>query len=318
MLEYIADKFNLENVKFKDNSLMCSCPFAEWRHEKGRDSRPSFGIRITDRGRIVYKCMACHSRGDLHDLASFLFKKHKDDKYLEALAEIRKNITVDLSTPRSKKPIKTVVLNRQVHESICPPVIDYKEALSYCENRGISADTCNRLNLSYHPEDKRIIFHIYSYKGEYLGCSGRSIEPDNKIKVLTTKTKTIKHTFIGAHKIDLAKPVLLVEGLFMYAKMHEYQLDKKFNILAAMGSTLSAEQRDLLISISCDVYLFFDNDQAGLIGIFGGNGLKGVNKELGKYLNLYYLNYPNNITDPDLLSNQQVADMIEGATYISK
>jgi hypothetical protein len=49
--------------------IHCCCPLARWTHSGGSDSRPSFGIKVSESEKSGYKCHGCQSHGSLDDLA---------------------------------------------------------------------------------------------------------------------------------------------------------------------------------------------------------------------------------------------------------
>ena len=185
MLEILANKLKLQNVKMKSDSLMSSCPFAKWKHAKKSDSRPSFSLCVKDTGMVVYSCFACGSRGTAKDLAAKLFELNKDPEMLDVIAYIEEHMKFDLDNVIHVKKEEPIFLDEEVHGELCPLVTDHREGLQYCLSRGISKETCERLDLRYHPEDRRVIFKVYDYSGRLLGMSGRSTDPNNNLKILT-------------------------------------------------------------------------------------------------------------------------------------
>lgn len=312
-VEDLITLLNLENASATNGDLKASCPLAKWTHKNGTDSRPSFTINFKN-GVYMYGCRACGCSGLLPDLFTELFIRTKDFNYLVKIEELEK---LEGAFGEYKyEAVNDWYLNEDYYKDVLPPVTDYKIALDYCTNRGISAQTCDRLKLTYHPEMKRVIFTIYSYSGRLIGHTGRSINPEANLKILTTANPTIKRTLLGIHKLDTSKPILVVEGLFMYAKLHEYNLDSKYNILATMGTGVSSHQRELLVSFGLPVYLMLDNDESGRNATYVGTKTTPALKELALYVPVLILQYPKGIEDPDLLTETQICDMIKNAELV--
>jgi len=312
-VEDLIPLLNLENASAAKGDLKASCPLAKWTHKNGTDSKPSFGINYKN-GVYMYGCRACGHSGLLPDLFTELYVRTKNFDYLSNMEFLEK--LEGAFGDYVYEAINDWYLNEEYHRDILPPVTDYKVALDYCLTRGISAKTCDRLKLTYHPEMKRVVFTIYSYSGKLLGHTGRSINPKADLKILTTANPTIKRTLLGIHKLDRNKPILVVEGLFMYAKLHEYNLDDKYNILATMGTGVSSHQRELLVSFGLPVYLMLDNDESGRNATYVGTKKTPALKELALYVPVLILQYPQGIEDPDLLTEAQICDMIRNAELV--
>ena len=46
-----------------------SCPLATWTHDKGRDRKPSFSVKIEEGGISKCRCWACDVKGKLSNIA---------------------------------------------------------------------------------------------------------------------------------------------------------------------------------------------------------------------------------------------------------
>lgn len=324
----LAKNMNLQNVDIDGDEMRCSCPLAKWNHSKGEDSSPSFGIKLESNGAVIYHCLACKAKGTLHKLLDILAVKTGDIKYTLLASDLDK---VD---PVEKEPEFTysskLLLDKDLYEYIFEEVIDYKEAREYVQSRSIKLSTCERLGIKYDPEQRRIIFLVYDYLNNLVGFQGRSIDVNNSVKTRNKAKMPIAHVFLGMHKFIKNKPIILVEGLFMYLKMHDLGFDRDYNILCVLGSTVSKQKRDFLKGAGCPVYFLLDNDSAGNMGAFGikdvnelssifkGDGIKGATGELCKHINVYKLNYPEGIEDPDVLTKEQLIFMLSNAQLMRK
>lgn len=310
----LAKELGFKNIEAEEDGVKCSCPFAQWKHKKGTDSKPSFSIYSPEPDVYVYNCFSCKSSGTVQDLITSLFERTGNRKILNYLVDFK------YIKPKNDfffKEKETIKLNQIVYDNLCPSVDEYKLAIDYLESRGISLNTAKRLDLRWHPEHKRIMFKVYNYQGELVGFSGRSTRKDDPVKIRETGGLPKNHLFLGIHKLVKDKPIVLVEGLFAYARLHEYGFDKDYNILACLCSKISKQKRDILIGTGLPLYLFFDNDEAGLIGMFGNNGkIKGACAELCDYIKVFRVHYPDNIVDPDDLSNLQIESMLKNASLV--
>lgn len=75
-------------TRYSGTWLNASCPFAAWKHKKGRDSRPSFGISIAPGCVSRYRCFACSTSGDLPTFLWALQKLKGDGPWFERASKI--------------------------------------------------------------------------------------------------------------------------------------------------------------------------------------------------------------------------------------
>ncbi len=52
-------------IKVVGDSVMGSCPYAPYFHGGGKDTKPSFGIKINDIGKSLFHCFSCGASGTL-------------------------------------------------------------------------------------------------------------------------------------------------------------------------------------------------------------------------------------------------------------
>ena len=76
LLTELLDLKNVEIINKKE--MRCSCPLAPWTHDRGTDSKPSFGFKIADNGQIVYNCLSCKAKGRLSNLVDELIVLSKN------------------------------------------------------------------------------------------------------------------------------------------------------------------------------------------------------------------------------------------------
>lgn len=324
----LIKELDLKNASIEGDELRCSCPLASWEHAKGSDDSPSFGFKLEPNGAVIYHCLSCKAKGTLPKLLDILSIKTGDMKYQLLWSQVDKVEHVE------KEPEYTysskLLLDNDLYEYIFEDVLDYKEAREYVQSRNIKLSTCERLNIKYDPEERRLIFFVYDYVNNLVGFQGRSIDPGNKVKTRNKAKMPIKHVFLGMHKFVHGKPIILVEGLFMYLRMHDLGFDKDYNIFCVLGSNISKEKREFLKGVGSPVYFLLDNDNAGNMGAFGtkdvknlsnifkGDGIKGATAELCKYINVYRVIYPEGIEDPDDLSKEQLVTMLKDAKLMRK
>lgn len=324
----LIKELDLKNPSIEGDELKCSCPLAKWEHSKGSDSSPSFGFKLESNGAVIYHCLSCKSKGTLNKLLDILTIRTGDMKYELLWSKLQDFEQVEQEPEYTYSP--KLALDNELYEWIFEDVLDYKDAREYIKSRGINLSTCTRLNVKYDPEERRLIFFVYDYVNNLVGFQGRAIYPDPYVKTRNKSKMPIAHVFLGMHKFVHNKPIILVEGLFMYLKMHDMGFDIDYNIFCVLGSAISKEKREFLKGMGCPVYFLLDNDDAGNMGSFGtknvknlssifkGDGIKGATAELCKHMNVYRVIYPEGIQDPDVLSKDQIKSMLENAQLMRK
>jgi hypothetical protein len=175
--------------------------------------------------------------------------------------------------------------------------------------------------------DERIIFPVRDEHGVLVAISGRATRPgdtpryrfyggNDKVidcvrQFAPTYTLNRRPLVWRIHKVipDLVQyPYLLVVEGFK-AALWLLQCGYK-NVVCIFGSIMTQEQEDLLVRLNVPIYLFLDNDEAGIDGTFKmGERLRSKTK-------VFVCPYKTLETreQPDSLTPEQVNDAISGAT----
>jgi len=146
----------------------------------------------------------------------------------------------------------------------------------YFAERALSLETVIDFGLGYFTGDKglmvgRIVIPIHNVKGDVVAYAGRwpGNPPEGAPKYkLPTGFKKGQEVFNldRAIKEKTERPMVIVEGFFDAIKMHQHGYR---NVVALMGSTMSAEQEHLIhrnTNANSRVVVMFDEDQAGKAG----------------------------------------------------
>lgn len=299
---------------FTGTWVQASCPFTE-KHSGGRDKHPSFGVSVGPQS--FYNCFTCHSKGPFKDLPQHVQMDGNDRAKLLEEFQLAEAVGVEID-PESYEAFNEEIpsLPEQVYGDLFPPVGEVPAALTYCESRDIGEDTCDRLGLGVWPEETRIMFPIRGFDGQLYGYQGRAYTDGQKPKTWNTEGLQKACHLLGAEHADLEKPTVLVEGLFAYAAFHEFDIPHTMdvNVMAILGSQLSVEQADMLVQLNKPVCFFLDGDKAGRTGVWGDDKKEGGIHMLSRAgLPVSAVEYPPRVSDPDLLSIEQIEDMIANA-----
>lgn len=242
------------------------CPLAPWKHANGKDSSPSAGVSVKEDGGIsVFNCMGCHSKGPLTYLLKEL-EKFTGDNHSKLIRELDGEEFLGGALPEwSKgKKVRAPKLN-YLDKAQYLDLYDSAEGHWYLRKRGISDETARELTLLVDPEDsrmeERILFPVMDLEQRLLGFSGRATDSRAEPKVRDYHGLPKTHCLLGEHLLDLVNDeyVVVVEGLFDYAKCREYGEPT----VAVMHSGITEFQYRKLLNIGKPLVLMFDNDEAG-------------------------------------------------------
>lgn len=307
-LESLLEKLGFENITPTNNGWVnFSCPLGPYRaeHNFSKDSNPSAGAIISDNNQVHWNCFCCKSGGNIINLLRYLNKKEKRDLE-DIISELENSVYYDsyddfYLTKTSKikeidKPIEDFIYNKLYGKLSL-------DAAKYLYNRGISGKTARKIGLVFDGRNQRIIFPFIRNNKIY-GTAGRTIV-DEKPKVKHSVFDT-QNYLLGEH-LWTGKPTVLVEGLFAYAKLHEFNFDEQFDIAAISGTKISDYHKSVLLKKDLPVYLFLDGDEAGLSGT-----IKAVEK-LSDDLIVFSVKYGDK-KDIDVLTKDEIQVMLDEAS----
>lgn len=314
------------NISLVDRGKWVSlhCPFAPWRHTGGRDTRPSAGVSVSEDQPSVFNCLAC---GMKKKLPGFLFEyeRHTGDDYSNLIADLEQDEFLgggDLPEWDRRGPPQNVPpppLDPEVYLDLYDEAYDHP----YVAGRGIHFETARAINLRVDPEDsqgeERILFPVYHHHGGFYGFTGRATRKGVYPPIRDYHGLPKQFLLLGSHLLQPEdKYVILVEGLFDFAMLYQYG----YPAMAYMGARPTDRQIDALVDIGLPVYLFGDNDKAGR------DAQDAIaESRLCKHLPVMKVRYPKRlvpkkdgklgpITDPDELTREEVAHMIDDARIL--
>lgn len=270
-----------------------TCPLAPWRHAGGRDTHPSFGIRIAP-GRISRcSCFACHyeevksgdllyllwylsarTGRDLEPAAALLAQYNQpgstDDEEPDEtpIALLQKKILKSTYSFGSPPPKELILTPQEIPETFLPEehLSGLKElpaaATSYLVStqRQLTLATAAEWELGWHPAAKRIVIPIRDRVGRLVGLSGRSTTGADP-KYLHSAGYARDHHLYGEHKIVEGGLGILTEGFFDVQWL--WQWGYRYPI-ALLGTHLSKWQADKIVQYFNRLIIFLDGDLAGI------------------------------------------------------
>jgi len=138
------------------------------------------------------------------------------------------------------------------------------KGVAYCDylsRRGISEETAATFGVGLFSGrgtmSGRVVIPIHNELGKLIAYAGRAVD-DSEPKYKLPAGFHKNHALFNLHRVS-GETVIVVEGFFDCMKVHQAGLR---NVVALMGSVLSAEQHEVLLRFK-NVILFLDGDEAG-------------------------------------------------------
>jgi DNA primase len=282
LAHYSLTEDTQEKPTKKGIELRLRCPFHE-------DSTPSLSISA-ETGK--FHCFGCHAKGG--DIFDFVVMK-------EAISEGNRTTSRRTAALMIQKwfcadphdlppPKKTVIADTQapsvdtapapepLEEPANPPLAFTFKHLDtrhpYLKNRGLSEATIDFFGLGYHSGKgimhNRVVIPIHNEKGDLVAYAGRSPgeppEGEGKYRFPPNFHKSL--VLFNLHRACkyATEGLIVVEGFFT---VFEFWQRGRLNVVALMGSSMSAEQERLIVGTvgpKGRVLLALDADEAGRKG----------------------------------------------------
>lgn len=313
----ILKKIGIKNLNILDNDIMGSCPLHE-------DNNPSWGVnKITGQ----YNCFSCGDRGNLITLIA----KQMDISSSEAVKVLYQ--FAGISMKMDELVIGSKMVYRQIKKMLKPKVCKQKEkkvdaiislplnvtynfihGVEYFKNRGINEATLRRYGITFCTSGfykNRAIIPILDYNGKLVNFEARDITGIAEKKVLYPKGVNINNTLYNLQYARDINSVIIVEGLMDVL----YLSQMGFNVVSTYGVNISERQEQLLNKYFSRVYMAYDGDKAGRVGMIK------YGSRLDLHLSVYIIILPKG-KDPDGLTKKKFTELYKQAesldSYLTK
>lgn len=256
-----------------DGWVRASCPLAPWFHDSGKDSNPSFGLRVVPNGESYFNCWACKS-GDLLMLVQLLksggagLPRYDLAKAVQLIADEEEGSTISLKIDEfaefakpNDDPDMDIAFSEEWLMSF---KVAWKVplALEYLAGRGVSKELAIELDLRFDTSKKRVCFPIRNFKGVLVGLRGRTIDAQEGLPPYHDyggeQTQRNRMPWYGENLIDFDKPVVMPESVFDYASVFRVYR----NVLAPMTVGMG-EQKLKRVQEALEIVTLFDNGKGG-------------------------------------------------------
>jgi len=267
------------DLRVGDKWVNMKCPLAPYLHSSGTDSRPSFGISISEDSTSVYYCFGCTPEARplgwlLHNfyVLSGAFPTEAAKIYMENEIFEEEDALPKFSDPwfnpkvKVKSPVPPEVLRRYplLQYSHSPIEREIRHWLSVV--RGVPEWVQNMCQLRHNPENRSVVFPLTDFRGNVMTMRERVIKTKHIWTVSPklagydgdfTPLKT-SGAWFGLALVDWRNPVIVVEGEIDAMRLMALGYS---NVIASATSSVTDAQID---AIGTDTLLLGgDADKAG-------------------------------------------------------
>ena len=294
----------LSSMKPKGDELIGICPFH-------KESKSSFHVSLA---KNAFHCFGCHAKGNILD-----FVQQKESITLrEAGLLIKEWFTIgqgDNPPPGAKVGLQKEIKDEDPSSKgdSNPPLTFTLKKLDathpYLKDRGLSDEAIKHFGLGFSNRGLmkgRVAIPIHDTKGDLVAYAGRwpgdPPEEEPKYKLPPGfKKHLVLFNFHQAINEAKDKSLVIVEGFFDCFRI--WQAGYK-RVVALMGSYLSEEQEDLIISQAKSVSLMLDRDDAGR------KATQEILPRLAKKVFVRVIELPAEGDQPDKLREEEISKFL--------
>ena len=178
---------------------------------------------------------------------------------------------------------------------------DEKKIIQYCKTNNISDADFKKLGLLSEKGNflfkNRIIFPITNFRSEVVGFGGRALEDfgpkylNSSESSIYKKNRTLYFLPNFLKDVKKHKFVIIVEGYFDVIAFNKLGFS---NVASPSGTALTIQQLNQVSKYTDEIYLCFDNDQAG---IEATKRIVEIKNNISKDLNIYSILLPSKYKD---------------------
>ena len=178
---------------------------------------------------------------------------------------------------------------------------DEKKITQYCKTNNISDADFKKLGLLSEKGNflfkNRIIFPITNFRSEVVGFGGRALEDfgpkylNSSESSIYKKNRTLYFLPNFLKDVKKHKFVIIVEGYFDVIAFNKLGFS---NVASPSGTALTIQQLNQISKYTDEIYLCFDNDEAG---IEATKRIVEIKNNISKDLNLYSILLPSKYKD---------------------
>jgi len=265
----LLNRLDIKPLGLNGDWVLVSCPFAGTGHGSKKDDRPSAGFLINDSGHSIFNCFVCGKRSIESVLNTYKWKYGVDviGEYLRnEISEAKVSVSFPKKEYIKKEP-------KPVPDSILNKFKPLDNAIRYLTSRGVDAGIardhglmyCNKIIPKYGKEwNHAIVVPIKdidskTYWLHFRSISGKAFWHAKPEHFGLSEDWGRSDSFFAMDKVDLSKPIIIVEGAFDCLRLKTLGLN---NVIATHGG-VSKKSEKLLRLKNNIIICGFDSDHAG-------------------------------------------------------
>jgi DNA primase len=264
-IEAVLGHYNIKLRRVNQQSMRGNCPLPMHSSEKSKESF------IIQTGKNIWTCQSSScvagrsgkKGGNVLDFVALM----ENCSIRDAALKLRDWFLVTKGNPESQKGSlpTSAPSSKTDDEGENKPLTFSLQGIDhthpYLRHRGVDEKTARDFGIGFFPGkgsmSGRVVIPIHNERGELIAYAGRAIddaEPKYKLPAGFKKSAVL----FNMHHVKAGGLVIVVEGFFDCVKVDQ----AGFDVIALMGSSLSAHQEELLCPFS-DIIILLDGDDAG-------------------------------------------------------
>lgn len=327
-INFIEEIQKIIDIKKKGNYYWANCIF---HNEK----TASMCINST---KEIFHCFGCGEHGDIFTL---LMKKY-NKSFKDIIEDFCRKLGIKYNDKKSSNQYKTYLEVLEIAKDIYVENIKNNvDALRYLEYRGVTKESIEFFQIGFCSNNavvetllkkgykidvldhlgvckqnigkdrflNRIIFPIFSQKKQVIGFSSRTMVKDQVPKYINSPDSKIFSKSLNLYNQEniTHDSLFLVEGYLDVIAMHQ----SGYSAVAAMSTTITREQFQLITKKSKKIYFMFDGDEAGKNAII--KNIHNIMPYLEIEHKVFICNLPNGLDPMDLYKKKEINNIINNA-----
>lgn len=298
--------------------FVASCPLAPWTHDGGTDKNPAFAVK-KEPGDAFCTCFACGWHGPLSELLVVMRHRNKTQYVLdthwgeahEIVEQAEREGFLNLDGPGIEEILFGQTLKQQVFSESWlgsfPKWRDVPMAVQYVQERGLSPDVADVLDLRCDTDQQRVCFPVRDFKGVLKGFHGRAIHKDTdpRYRMYLYMKRNNPLVWLGESWVDTEKPIVVVEGPMDLASVYRVYR----NVVSPLFATPS-QAKILRMADALQWITLLDRGKGG------DAGREKIAKALRRDHTITHLEPPTGRKDPGECSVEELQSLLKEHVFL--
>ncbi|MDP2896374.1 MAG: CHC2 zinc finger domain-containing protein [bacterium] len=303
-MQMVLDHYGVNWLRKSGDELRGKCPI------HGGEGERSFHVNA---GKGAFHCFSCQAKGNVLDLVAAMEKCSVRDAAVK-LAEWFTLAQEGAGPPATKMAAAAAKNGAEGAAAVINPPLGFQLRVdgehAYGVKRGLAKETLAHfgagLCMSKGTFAGRFVVPLHNELGELVGYAGRAVDDREPKYLFPSSEKGFhkKYLLFNLHRVvkemEAEHSVVIVEGFFDCMKVHQ----AGFPCVALLGSSLSAEQEEMLGAHFNRAVLFFDGDEAGR------GATEDCLNRLSRKLFVRAVDLPDG-KQPDMLDERELRELLE-------